>query len=117
VQDEITYEWEEFGGTLVLTWNDIFGGVAPTMINECSDRALRRAFSDHFERRARERWRNEKKLKGRATRNYTFADDEMDTCIVQFRALRLIVESVRQRSVKDTGTYWRLTPYGDHLMT
>jgi len=24
---------------------------------------------------------------------------------------------MRPRSVKDTNTYWALTPYGDHLMT
>ncbi len=38
------------------------------------------------------------------------------TIIVQLRALGLIVESTRQRSVKDTATYWTLTPYGDNVM-
>ena len=38
------------------------------------------------------------------------------TIIVQLRALGLIVKSTRQRSVKDTATYWTLTPFGDNVM-
>lgn len=29
----------------------------------------------------------------------------------------LITKSVKNRSVKDTETYWKLTPYGDEIMT
>jgi hypothetical protein len=36
--------------------------------------------------------------------------------MVQLRALGLIKENDRKRSVKDTGTYWTLTPYGNTLM-
>lgn len=38
---------------------------------------------------------------------------------VQFRALGLICLSSkkRNRSTKDTNTYWSLTPYGDYIMT
>lgn len=32
-------------------------------------------------------------------------------------ALGLIQKSVRKRSLKDTGTYWSLTPYGEHYAT
>ena len=87
------------------------------MIHEASDSELRSAFRQHLERRAREEWAGQKNLKGKALRSFSFRDDEIDTCIVQFRALGLIRESVKQRSVRDTGTYWRLTPYGDHRMT
>jgi hypothetical protein len=42
---------------------------------------------------------------------------DFDTLIVQFRALGLIQKSQRNRSVKDTATYWSLTPYGDEHLT
>ena len=56
-------------------------------------------------------------MKGFELHAFTYRDAELATCVVQFRALGLIRVSVKQRSVKDTNTYWRLTPYGDHLMT
>jgi hypothetical protein len=49
-------------------------------------------------------------------RNVVFSRKQIETCVVQMRALGLIKENQKPRSVKDTRTYWALTPYGDHLM-
>ena len=49
-------------------------------------------------------------------RDFQFSHEQIDTCIVQLRALGLIKENQKPRSLKDTRTYWTLTPYGDHLM-
>lgn len=106
-----------YSARLSLTWNQIFGAVAPAMINECSDASLRLSFTEFFEREAKHAFRDEDDLKGKALVDFEFRDDEIDTCRVQLRALGLIRESVRTRSVKDTHTYWTLSPYGDHLMT
>lgn len=57
-----------------------------------------------------------KEFKGRTLRDFAFHSDEIETCIVQLRALGLIKENDRKRSVKDIGTYWTLTPYGNTLM-
>lgn len=114
---EIYLDAPQFTGKIPLTWNEIFAGVAPTMISEASEEDLHSAFRDYFERRTRESYERDKKVKGRELVEFEFRDDEIETCIVQFRALGLIRESVKQRSLKDTNTYWRLTPYGDHLMT
>ena len=43
--------------------------------------------------------------------------DCFQTIKVQLRAVGLISKSPRTRSVKDTGTYWSLTAYGDAVMT
>ena len=44
--------------------------------------------------------------------------DDFGTLLIQFRALGLIENSERKRSVSDKGTYWTLTAYGDaHLTT
>ncbi|KAB8066887.1 DUF4062 domain-containing protein [Janthinobacterium violaceinigrum] len=44
------------------------------------------------------------------------AKDDFQTIKIQLRALGLITKSTRSRSVKDTSTYWTLTPYGDNVM-
>lgn len=99
------------------TWNELFAAVAPTMINEASDAELRGALKQFFRTRAREKLRDAKGLQGRTVKDVFFADEDFDTCLVQFRALGLIRENQKTRSVKDTQTYWTLTPYGDQLMT
>jgi len=111
------YRDHPYTGSIRLSWNDIFGAIAPTLINEAPDDALRQSFQEHFETRAREAFSGSRKLKNRPLLNFEFEDSEIDTCLVQLRALGLIRESQRQRSLRDTGTYWTLTPYGDYLMT
>jgi len=113
---------ESFGGNaydakIVLSWNDIFAAVAPTMINEATKSDVYDAFKNHFKQCFKDTFFGKKDLKGKKMVNSSFRDDQIETCIVQLRALGLIRESVRQRSVKDTETYWCLTPYGDFLMT
>lgn len=98
------------------TWDEIFAGVAPVLINEASEGDLRRAFKRHFERIARADLEGDKKLKDWSLDRFSFKDEDLDTCLVQLRALGLIKESDRKRSVSDTSKYWALTPYGDRLM-
>jgi len=98
------------------TWNDIFAGVAPSLINEASEPDLRKAFRMHFSRLAQEAFKDSEGLEGKELIRFKFRDDQIDTCLVQLRALGLIKESDRKRSVRDTATYWTLTPYGDLLM-
>ena len=115
--NSLTYASETLKNHITLTWNDIFAGVAPTMINEASDQDLRSAFDDLFRRHSRDAFENSEYAHHGELRYFTFRDDQVETCIVQFRALGLIRESVRQLSVKNTSLYWKLTPWGDHLMT
>ena len=104
----------QYPTTVSMTWNEVFAGVAPTMINEASGEALYSAFRRLFEGRSR----NEvKTAEGDVIREFSCRDEQIETCIVQFRALGLIRESIKKRGVRDTNTYWTLTPWGDHLMT
>ena len=111
------YDRTSYNAQLSFTWNQIFGAVAPAMINECSDVSLRVSLTQFLEREAKNAFQDDDDLKKKALLGFEFRDDEIDTCRVQLRALGLIRESVRARSVKDTGTYWTLSPYGDYLMT
>lgn len=100
--------------TIHSTWNEIFGSVAPTMINEASEFELFAVFRSLFERIVRDQVEMDldEGIKG-----FHVRDEQIQTFIVQFRALGLIRASVRQRSVKDTNAYWKLTVRGDHRMT
>jgi len=98
------------------TWNDIFAGVAPAMINESANADLRRVFKSHLSQLATDEFKDNKDFQHKELRDFAFPDHQIDTFIVQFRALGLIQESDRRRSIKDTATYWALTPYGDRLM-
>jgi hypothetical protein len=99
------------------SWNDIFGVIAPMMIHESSDAEVRKAIQGFIIERAKREFQDDKDLKGMQFMKFVFRSQQIETILVQFRALSLIEESARPRSVKDTRTYWRLTKHGDNLMT
>lgn len=110
------YEDYPYTGYINPTWNEIFATVAPSMILETTDSELRQNFIAFFEGIARKTFKDDDEFKKVTLRGFTFKNEDLDTCIVQLRALGLIKESLRQRSVKNTETYWTLTPYGDYQM-
>jgi Domain of unknown function (DUF4062) len=109
-------ETEHHSASISPTWNGIFAAVAPSMINEAANYALRHSFKEVLEREARASQENRKVFKDAALHDFEFRDDEIETCVIQLRALGLIKQSDRKRAIKDTGTYWTLTPYGNTLM-
>lgn len=109
--DESKYE-----AKISLTWNEIFAGIAPKLINETNETQLRNAFNRYFTERSKKEFNNHEELKGLKLYRFSFLASEIDTCLIQLRALGLIKESDKKRSIKDTATYWTLTPYGDRLM-
>ena len=103
--------------TINPEWNEIFAAVAPALIHEVTDAQLRKQFRDFLERYGRQEWKDDKDFKGIGLHDFSFTDeDEVTTCIVQFRALGLIQESEKKRSIHDKGVYWTLTRYGDRQM-
>jgi hypothetical protein len=106
----------EYTATIEPSWNEIFAAIGPKMINEASDSELRAAFRSFFTQVAISDFEDDKDLKDKILRDFSYRDEQIDTCIVQLRALGLVEESQRKRSVRDTGTYWALTPFGDHQM-
>ena len=96
-----------------LPWDDIFHTVSPLMIRESSDRNIRQALDQRVLREL-----NDRSEYGMGEHAYVSVEhDCFRTIIVQLRALGLIVMSAdKTRSVKDTSTYWTLTPYGDTVM-
>jgi len=99
-----------------LSWNQIFGAIAPGLIDEANERVVHMALSRLAHAEAETSLRD---LFGKAEtiRKSEVKVEDFETVIVQLRALKLIDRSAKPRSVKDTGTYWTLTAAGDAAMT
>jgi hypothetical protein len=98
------------------TWNGVFSLVAPSMMGEASESALRDTLNASLIPRARAHVAERADADNLTVERVVLIDDQFNTIKVQLRALGLIKQSEKTRSVKDTGTYWTLTPYGDAVM-
>ncbi len=112
-----THDAKGYSHAITIKWNDIFGAVSPLMIDEVSDGDFRDAVSGFARDSSVEEIRADKSFKALTLRDFEVAEEDFQTIKVQLRALGLIAKSTRTRSVKDTQTYWTLTPYGDTVMT
>lgn len=92
---------------LELAWDDIFGGLGPLMFDEASEYDLKRQLREMVAMRlgVTNHWHVE------------IPNEDFQTIKVQLLALGLIRKSVKRRSLKDSETYWKLTPYGEHYAT
>jgi len=105
-----THEHDEF--ETWVSWDKMFGLIGPALLNEATDSGLRNRIYKALTQCATDAARKVHPFdKGRL--DVTPDRAEVDTCVIQFRALGLIKESQRKRSVTDSGKYWSLTPYGD----
>lgn len=106
-----------YRSTAVMEWNEIFSVVSPLMINETSESEMIAALSAFARDRSYVELTKSKALTGLNLMNFEIDVEDFQTIKVQLRALGLIIKSTKSRSVKDTATYWTLTPYGDNAMT
>jgi len=106
-----------WSSSVSLTWDDLFSVAAPLMINEATEDAIKSALDSLVEERAPETLRGNKKLERHILARFNLHQEDFQTIKIQLRALGLIAKSEKARSVKDAGTYWTLTPYGDEVMT
>lgn len=111
------YSSKTWTGCFASTWNELFASIAPLMIHEATEEAMKNALDNLAEAKNIERLREDSKLVDHALRRFRISQDDFQTIKVQLRALGLIAKNDKTRSVKDTGTYWTLTPYGDEVMT
>lgn len=98
---------------LNATWNEIFSSVAPLMIHEAPEPRLKEALDAFAAEKLHPDLVKSKDLANHTLRHVTLDDHEFQTVKIQLRAIGLMVKSEKARSVKDSGTYWTLTPYGE----
>lgn len=117
VDDPEGEEWTWNASTKV-SWDDILYDIGPLLINESKDVAIKRALAQMVQNRSAEERESDTSLTGyNGARAFTVSDHDYATIMIQLRALGMIAKSTKQRSVKDTATYWTLTPYGDQYLT
>lgn len=104
-------------GEFVTSWNMLFSYVSPYMIQEISDYELNKKVDDFFEDKLIDDLRAKNTDDKKIVSEVNVTDSDFQTIKIQFRALGLIIQSERKRSVEDGQTYWTLTNYGSNLMT
>ena len=110
-----SWQWDY---TISVSWDDIFYDIGPLMINEADDHQIRRALNETVQHRSAVARGKDPELKDHTReRDFEISDHDFQTIKVQLRALGLISKSQKPRSIKDTDTYWTLTPYGDQVLT
>ena len=103
--------------TTSLTWNQIFYTVSPLLIHEANEGSMSRALKERLLPKVRDQITELQMGLRLDDVDFSISRENFRTIIVQLRALGLIGKSTRTRSVKDTATYWTLTPFGDNVMT
>jgi hypothetical protein len=114
---ERSYGADAYEGTFNISWDEIFYVVSPLMIDEISNRGLKTALDNFVSNNRHPELIKQKKFKELNIYRISMVSDDFQTIKVQLRALGLMNKSEKSRSVKDTGTYWGLTLYGDEIMT
>ncbi|MBC9953399.1 DUF4062 domain-containing protein [Leucobacter sp. cx-42] len=105
------------------TWNKLLGIVAPLLLTEASEDALKTELSETFSAQSRpriiEELRTEAKIPTGKTvgemysLNVDIDDTAFRTILMQLKALGLTEVSNQRRSVTDKAVYWKLTALGE----
>jgi hypothetical protein len=112
--DEKTYGWD---WTVTPTWNQLFSEVSPLMLHEANTAQIKARLSEFIGRLAAPEIRKDEEFKGhKRLRNAEVGQSDFETVLIQLSALGLIAQSIKNRSLKDRGTYWTLTPFGVSAM-
>lgn len=109
-----THSWT---GVITTTWNGVFYEISPELIDEASERIIRSTINELVKKNGLKDFKLNKDAKGHKFSHFQANDEDFQTIKVQLRALGLIAQSTKKRNIKDTDTYWTLTPYGDTIMT
>ena len=119
VREQMYYMHYTLSFVTNLTWNEIFAAISPELINEATDYKISMTLNELIEKTEFDRVREDDKFQSYSEPeilDFQIEPDDFRTIIVQLRALGLIEMSLKNRSVKDTSTYWKLTRYGDFVM-
>ncbi|MGS2763776.1 DUF4062 domain-containing protein [Sinomicrobium sp. M5D2P9] len=108
---------ESYSVSTQISWDEIFGEISPLMIDETSERPIRVKLNELIRNKTFKELSEKVKKDERVPTEFSIKDTDYQTIKIQLRALNLMTESIRKRGVRDTATYWTLTPYGDTVMT
>lgn len=106
-----------FDRQVEITWNEIFEDLGPLMLDEATDERIRIGLNQMVKDRSADLINSEPLFEEHSNfKNFVVSGRDEQTIKIQLRALGLIEQSKKPRSVKDTRTFWSLTPYGDSVL-
>ena len=92
--------------------------MSPRLIDECTEKEMSSsigfAFKEEMQCELQEEFLTGKGYESLS--EFSVTPEDYQTIKVQLKALGLIEQSERNRSVKDKSTYWTLTQYGETVM-
>jgi len=92
-----------------LTWNEIISKTCTILIDEASESEYKEKMNSYIGYLAKQKMTGVSKV--------GIVIDDLMSILIQLKALGLIERSIRNRSVKDKNTYWKLTAKGDNVLT
>lgn len=100
-----------------ITWNKLFYVISPRLIDEDSERVIKSVLANQIELDFKDKIRAiiEENLENKYE-GLNIDGEDFQTVKVQLKALGLITESIKKRSLNDNDNYWSLTPYGNNAM-
>lgn len=101
-------------GDLTYTWDEIIEVLGPFMIDEAPEPMLRTTFDSHMLSDIQNEpgnWSHDL-----SHESASITDKSWGSIIVQLRALRLIINGTKKRTVSDKAVYWKLTQAGDDYL-
>ncbi len=106
---KIRFNYVQFTDTfdtgIEFSWNDMFAYLAPYMVSEYTETALKSSLTEMIKTNSDE-----------PLFNIRINDEDFQNIKIQFIALGLITESIKKRSAKDMNVYWTLTNFGRKQM-
>lgn len=101
-------------GDLTYTWDEIIEVLGPFMIDEAPEPTLRKTFDSHMLNDIQndpDSWTS-----NISHESASITDKSWGAILVQLRALRLITNGTKKRTVSDKAVYWKLTQAGDDYL-
>lgn len=109
------WTWEEY---LTVSWNQIFYDIGPLVLGDATETKLRTGMNRMVMDRSESARKQDEAFAGYVSfGGFEISEHDFQTIKIQLRALGLIEKNEKQRSVKDSASYWTLTPYGDRVLT
>ncbi len=109
------HQW--FTDSVECTWDELFVTAAPYLINEAAEIKLQNVLNTLIRGKAYALVNEQLPSGYKEPRSFEIFPTAFNTIKIQFKALGLICLSEKKRPISDTETYWKLTPYGDKVMT
>jgi hypothetical protein len=107
----------KYQSNIKVSWDNIFARISPLLIDETTEKRMKYELGKYIKDLTYDDLVINKELKNYSSlQDFSINEEDFNTIKVQLLALKLIVKSDRNRSVKDKSTYWTLTPYGENKM-